>query len=118
MIGTYQDISLRPGSWSGGVLAYNIGIYSPLVANVPTVTSALTPAVLKACIPNQATDGVLGISYGIPVALAKAALPGLSIKINNLDTLSIEGMLALLVANVQNIYTNLRAAGIAGFTTY
>ena len=92
----------------------------PLIAHSTNAsTTALTPAVLKALLPQQAYNTTLGVTtYGITVASAQAALSGLVLNDSANNGISLDGLLALIVANIQNIYTNLKAANVAGFTTY
>ena len=89
-------------------------------ANSPIVTAALTPAVLKSITPKQATNStpVTSTNYGLDTTSCQAALSGLVVSVNGQKGVSVDGILALLVANMQYIFTNLKAAGITGFTTY
>jgi hypothetical protein len=79
----------------------------------------LTPVVLKAIIPQKAgnTDTATW-HYGLTVNSVGRVLSGLILYDGSQNVINIDGLLALIVAHIQNIYTNLKAAGVAGFTTY
>ena len=47
-----------------------------------------------------------------------SVLSGLILYDGSQYVINIDGLLALIIANIQNIYTTLKAAGVAGFTTY
>jgi hypothetical protein len=118
-IGTYSDVVINPGNWGGGVQVFNLCTYPFINANTPVVSTALTPAVLKALVVKQATNGApAGTNYALDITSVQTALSGLTFVVNGQRCISVDGVLALLVATVQNIYANLKTAGIAGFTTY
>ena len=119
MVGTYSDVVVSPDNWIGGVSVQNLGTVPLIYGNIRQSTSALTPAVIKALSPQEATHSAPAqTNYGLNVANCKTALSGLVVAINGQQCISVDGILALLVAHMQNIYTNLKAAGVAGFTTY
>ena len=104
---------------SGTTSVYNLGIIPMISQFTPTTTTDLTPAVLKAIIPQKASNTDLASwHYGLNVASVGTVLSGLCISNGNESSICIDGLLALIVANIQNIYTGLKAAGVAGFTTY
>ena len=108
-IGSYSDVVINPGNWGGGVQVFNLCTYPFINANSPIVTSALTPAVLKALIPKQATNGApVGTNYALDTSSVQTALSGLTFVVNGQRCISIDGVIALLVATVQNIYANLK----------
>ena len=43
---------------------------------------------------------------------------GLCVSDGTQSCISVDGLLALIIANIQNIYTNVKATGVARFTTY
>ena len=119
MVGNNSDVVVSPGNWLGGVSVQNLGTVPLINGNIRQSTSALTPAVIKAMTPQEATNASpVQTNYGLNVASCRTALSGLVVSINGQQCISVDGVLALLVANMQNIYTNLKAAGVAGFTTY
>ena len=119
MVGSASDVQIYPGAFTGGVAIYNLGTYPLYSTSFKANTTALTPAVIKSMVPQQGNNLTLGsTNYGLLTSAAAIALPGLVVTINGQQMLSVDGILALLVANVQFIFTNLKAAGIAGFTTY
>ena len=119
MVGSYSDVVVSPGNWIGGVSVQNLGTIPLINGNLRQSTSALTPSVIKALTPQEATNSApIQTNYGLNVASCKTALSGLVVSINGQQCISVDGILALLVANMQHIYTNLKAAGVSGFTTY
>ena len=119
MVGAASDVQIYPGAYNGGVAVYNLGTYPLYSSSFKAATTALTPAIIKALVPQQGNNLTLGsINYGLLTSATATALPGLVVTINGQQLLSIDGLIALLVANMQYIFTNLKSAGIAGFTTY
>ena len=120
--GQYNDISLCPGDWGGSTRINNLCSYNAIViGNGAANTTALTPAVLKNIVCKQGTSTFpSGTYYGIDITSVYNALAGLTFVVNPGSTRcnNIEGLLALCIANLQYIFTNLKTAGIAGFTTY
>jgi hypothetical protein len=75
--------------------------------------------VIKAIVCQKASNATLGsTNYGLSISSCSTAQPGLVVSDGDTSCISVDGMLALIVANIQNIYTNLKAAGVAGFTIY
>ena len=118
--GSYNDIIIAPGDFAGCTRVNNLCSYQAIViGNGPANTTALTPAVLKNIICKQATSTFpSGVYYAIDITSCFNALAGLTFLVGTQRCNNIEGLLALLIANMQYIFTNLKAAGIAGFTTY
>ena len=118
--GAYNDIIVAPGDFGGSTRVNNLCSYQAIViGNGATNTTALTPAVLKNIICKQATSTFpSGVYYAIDITSCFNALAGLTFLVGTQRCNNIEGLLALLIANMQYIFTNLKAAGIAGFTTY
>jgi hypothetical protein len=106
---------------NGTTSVYNLAII-PMISqftatNNPTVD--LGPATLKAVIPQKAGNTDLGTwNYGLSVTSVSSIYSGLVVHDGTQNCISVDGILALIVSNIQNIYTNLKAAGVAGFTTY
>ena len=74
---------------------------------------------IKAIVCQKATNATLGsTNYGLSTSSCSTAQPGLVVSDGSNACISVDGMLALIVSNIQNIYTNLKAAGVSGFTTY
>ena len=118
--GSYNDIIIAPGDFGGCTRVNNLCSYQAIViGNGAANTTALTPAVLKNIICKQATSTFpSGVYYAVDITSCFNALAGLTFLVGTQRCNNIEGLLALLIANMQYIFTNLKAAGIAGFTTY
>ena len=105
---------------SGVTSVYNLGLI-PMISQFTATNNPadLTPAVLKAIITQKAgnTDTATW-HFGLNVNSVGSVLQGLVLYDGTQNVINIDGLLALIVANIQNIYTNLKAAGVAGFTTY
>jgi hypothetical protein len=115
-----NDIVLAPGDWGGVCRVNNLASYQAItIGNGAANTTALTPAVLKLIQCKQATSSFpSGTFYAVDITSCFNALAGLTFLVGTQRCNNIEGILALLIANMQYIFSNLKAAGIAGFTTY
>ena len=121
--GQYNDITLAPGDWGGCVRANNLVLYNAItIGNGAANTTLLTPGILKNILCKQATSTFpSGVYFGLDITSCyNSGLPGLTFVVNpgSQRCIHVEGILALLISNLQFIFTNLKTAGIAGFTTY
>ena len=105
---------------NGCTSIYHLGLI-PMISQFTATNNPtdLSPAVLKARIPQKArnTDTTTW-HYGLTINSVGSVLPGLIVPDGSQHVINIDGLLALIIANLQNIYTGLKAAGVAGFTTY
>jgi hypothetical protein len=121
MGGNYGHNAIAAGSVNGTTSIYNLGLIPLITTNtiLNTVPADLAPSVIKAIVCQKATNATLGsTNYGLSTSSCSTAQPGLVVSDGDNSCISVDGMLALIVSNIQNIYTNLKAAGVSGFTTY